>query len=124
MSLTLNQFLLLVITIAFVVAVTFLITLFIQFRRTAREGEETLIELRKLVNSLKETNQKVNAKVDDLGDMIKATKKTASSISEAAFFLSAKVIRPSSKYWPFLFPILRLGWRHIKKRKETKNGRQ
>lgn len=123
MSLTLNQFLLLVITVAAVVAATFLITLFVQFRKTAKEGEKTLVELRKLINNLKETEQKVNAKIDDLDDVFKATKKTATSISEITWFLASKVIKPSSKYWPILFPILRLGWRRLKKRKEDKNGK-
>jgi len=123
MSLTLNQFLLLVITVAAVVAATFLITLFVQFRNTAKEGEKTLVELRKLINNLKETEQKVNAKIDDLGDVFKATKKTATSISEITWFLASKVIKPSSKYWPILFPILRFGWRRLKKRKEDKNGK-
>lgn len=77
MSLTLNQFLFLVITVAAVVAATFLITLFVQFRKTAKEGEKTLVELRKLINNLKETEQKVNAKIDDLGDVFKATKKNS-----------------------------------------------
>lgn len=124
MSLTLNQFLLLVITIAVVVAVTFLITLFVQIRKTAKEGEKTLVELRELINNLKQTEQKVNAKIDDLGDVFKATQKAATSISEITWFLASKVIRPSSRFWPFLFPLIRLGWRRLKKRKEDKNGKQ
>ena len=118
-----NQFLFLVITIAVVAAVTFLVTLFVQLRKTAKEGEKTLVELRELINNLKQTEQKVNARVDDLGDVFKATKKTALSLSDAAWFLSTKVFRPSSKYWPFLLPLLRLGWRQMKKRKEDKNGK-
>jgi predicted PurR-regulated permease PerM len=123
MSLTLNQFLLLVITIAVVAAVTFLITLFIQFRKTAKEGEKTLVELRELISNLKQTEQKVNARVDDLGDFFKSTKKTAGNISEITWFLATRAIKPSSKYWPFLFPLIRLGWRRLKKRKEDKNGK-
>lgn len=123
MSLTLNQFLLLVITIAAVVAVTFLVTLFVQLRKTAKQGEETLRELRALVQNLKETNIKVNNKIDDLGEIVEASKNTVVSLSEIAFFLSTKIIKPSSKYWPFLFPFIRLGWRHLrkKKQKEDKN---
>lgn len=125
MSLTLNQFLLLVITIAAVVAVTFLVTLFVQLRKTAKQGEETLRELRALVQNLKETNIKVNNKIDDLGEIVDASKNTVVSLSEIAFFLSTKIIKPSSKYWPFLFPFIRLGWRHLrkKKQKEDKNGK-
>ncbi len=125
MSLTLNQFLFLVITIAVVVAVTFLVSMIIQLRRTAREGEKTLKEIRELARNLTETNKKVNEKMDDLRVTLDAAKKSAVGISEIVGFTTAKIIRPSSKYWPMLFPILRFGWRQIrkKKRKEEKNGR-
>lgn len=123
MSLTLNQFLFLVITIAIVVAVTFLVMLIVQLRKTAREGEKTLNEIRELAKNLKETERNVNAKIDDLGSVLEATKKTAVGISEIAWFLTTKIVKPSSKYWPFLFPFIRFGWRQIKKRKEKKNGK-
>lgn len=123
MSLTLNQFLFLVITICIVVFVTFLVTLIVQLRKTTKEGEETLIEIRDLVGKLMETGQKVNTKIDDLTPVLEATKKTASRISDISWFLTMKVIKPSSKYWPILFPILRLGWRQMKKKKEDKNGK-
>lgn len=123
MSLTLNQFLFLVITIAVVVFVTFLITLILQLRRTAKEGENTLVEVRELVRNLSETDKKLKEKMDDITLAIEATKKTALGLSEITWFLISKVVRPSSKYWPLLFPILRFGWRQIKKkRKEKKNG--
>ena len=124
MSLTLNQFLFLVITIAAVVFVTFLITLILQLRKTAKEGENTLVEVRELVRNLSETDKKLKEKMDDISLAIEATKKTALGLSEITWFLTSKVVRPSSKYWPLLFPILRFGWRQIKKkRKEKKNGR-
>lgn len=123
MSLTLNQFLFLVITIAVVVAVTFLALLIVQIRRTARAGEETLVEIKKLVRNLKETDQKINTKIDELSPMLEATKKTAVSISEIALFLTTRIFKPSSKYLPLLLPLLRFGWRRIKKRKEDKNGK-
>lgn len=125
MSLTLNQLLFLVITICIVVFVTFLVTLIVQLRKTAREGEETLIEIRDLVGNLKETGQKVNTKIDELTPVLEATKKTAARISDVSWFLTMKVIKPSSKYWPILFPLLRLGWRQMKKKrkKEDKNGK-
>jgi type VI protein secretion system component VasK len=121
MPLTLNQFLLLVITFAVVVAVTFLVMLFIQLRRTAREGEGTLAEIRSLAESLRETSYKVNAKIDDLDGMLEATKKTAIGLSEITWFMTTKIIRPSSKFWPFLFPFIRLGWRQMKKKRREKN---
>lgn len=125
MSLTLNQFLFLAITIAVVVAVTFLVSLIIQLRSTAKEGEKTLKEIRELAKNLTETDKKVNEKMDDLRLTLEATKKAAVGMSEIVGFMTAKIIRPSSKYWPMLFPILRFGWRQIKKkkRKEEKNGR-
>ncbi len=121
MPLTLNQFLLLVITITVVIAVTFLVILFIQLRKTAREAEMTLIEVRALVDNLKETSLSLRAKIDDVGEIIEASKKTAISTSEIAWFLTTKILRPSSRYWPLLFPLIRLGWRQLKKRKEEKN---
>jgi hypothetical protein len=124
MSLTLNQFLFLVITIAVVVFVTFLVTLILQLRRTAKEGEDTLVEVRELVRNLRETDKRLKEKMDDISLTIEATKKTALGLSEITWFLTSKVVRPSSKYWPLLFPLLRFGWRQIKKRrKERKNGR-
>ncbi len=125
MSLTLNQFLFLVITVVIVVAGTFLITLIMQLRNTAKEGEKTLKELRELAENLKETDKKVKEKMDDLSETLKAAKKSATGIADIVGFLTTKIIRPSSKYWPMLFPILRFGWRQIKKkkRKEEKNGK-
>ena len=70
MALTLNQFLLLVITIAVVVAVTFLAIFLAQVRRTAREGEETLIEIKSLVRSLEETSKKANKNLDGFNGVL------------------------------------------------------
>ncbi|NIM90373.1 MAG: hypothetical protein GTO17_05425 [Candidatus Aminicenantes bacterium] len=123
MPLTLTQFLLLVITLAVVVGVTFLITLLIQIRRTLKEGEKTLAEITELAKHLQDTNQKVQAKIDDFGEMITASKKTVIGLSEITWFLTTKILKPSSKYWPLLFPLLRFGWRRLKKRKEDKNGK-
>jgi type VI protein secretion system component VasK len=123
MPLTLNQFLLLVITIAVVVAVTFLVTFLRQLRKTAHEAEKTLIEITQLVGEARETSRSVQAKIEDIGELVRASKKTAMSISEIAWFVSMKILRPSSKYWPFLFPLIRLGWRQAKKLKEEKNVR-
>lgn len=123
MPLTLNQFLLLVITFFVVVAITFLISLFVQLRKTAKEGKETLNEIKLLASNLRETSQKVQTKIDDLDEVVDATRKTAVNLSEIAWFLTSKVIRPSSKYGPFLFPFLRMGWRKLRKSKEAKNVR-
>jgi hypothetical protein len=121
MLLTLNQFLLLVITIAVVVAVTFLVNLMRQLRKTAREAEETLVEIRMLAREARETSRILQTKMQDVGEMVEASKKIALSFSEIAWFLTAKILRPRSKYWPFLFPLIRLGWKQAKKLKEEKN---
>lgn len=123
MPLTLNQFLLLVITIAVIVAVTFLVNLLRQLRKTAREAEKTLIEVKMLVGETRETSRILQSRIEDVGELVQASKKTAMSISEIAWFVTAKILRPSSKYWPFLFPLMRLGWRQAKKFKEEKNVR-
>ena len=123
MPLTLNQFLFLVITIAVAVAVTFLVIFLRQLRKTAQEAEKTLIEIRLLVEEARETSRSVQAKIEDIGELVRASKKTAVSLSEIAWFVSMKILRPSSKYWPFLFPLFRLGWRQAKKLKEEKNVR-
>jgi len=57
-----------------------------------------------------------------MGEVLEAAKKTAVNLSESAWFVTSKVIRPKSKLWPFLFPLVRLGWRQMKKKKEDKNG--
>ena len=101
MPLTLNQFLLLVITIAVVVAVTFLVNLLRQLRKTAREAEETLIEVKMLVGETRETSRLLQSKIEDVGELVQASKKTAASVSEIAWFVTTKILRPSSKYWPF-----------------------
>lgn len=125
MPLTLNQFLFLVITLAIVVIATYLVIFLVQLRKTVKEGQDTLAEAKKLMRSVNETSQKVNSKIDDMTPMVEASKQIAVNISKIALFLATKVLKPSSKYWPLVFPILRSGWRQIKKRKkqkEDKNG--
>jgi len=125
MSLTLNQFLFLVITIAIVVIATYLVIFLVQLRKTVKEGQDTLTEAKKLMQSVNETSQKVSSKIDDMTPMVEASKQIAKNISKITLFLGAKVLKPSTKYWPLVFPILRAGWRQIKKQKkqkEDKNG--
>ncbi len=122
MPLTLNQFLFLIITFAFVIAVVFLVRLFAQLRKTAAEGEKALAEFRELAKSLNELDLLVKSRVEDLGKTLEATKKAAINLSEASFLVTSKIIRPSSKYLLLLIPAARLVWRHLKKRKENKNG--
>lgn len=124
MVLTLNQFLLLVLTIAAVIAVTYLVLFLHQMRKTARDGSQTLLEIRELARSLNETNRKVSRELDDVGEFLEASKKTAVNLSEAAFFVTTRIVKPGSKFMPFLFPLIRFGWRLMKKKKkEDKNER-
>jgi ABC-type transporter Mla subunit MlaD len=118
MLLTLNQTLFLVISLAFVVAVVFLVLFLVQIRRTAREGERTLVELREVAEGLKGIEQKVNSRIDDVGEILESSKKTVAGLSKASLFLTMNMVRPASKYWLILYPLFRLGWRQLKKRKE------
>lgn len=124
MPLTLNQFLLLLITIAVVVAITVFVMFILQLRNTAKQGEETLVKLKEFIASLSEISQKVNTKVDDLGQTLEATKKMAVNLGEIAGFFATKIFKPSSKYFVFLLPLLRFAWRHMKKTKEDKHGKR
>ena len=124
MLLTLSQFLFLILTFAAVVAVTFLVIFLIQLRKTAREGEKTLIEVHALVANLNATSQKVNQKIEELGDVVDAARKAAVGISDVSMFLSTRVMKPATRYWPFILPLIRLVLRQRKnkKKKEEKNG--
>lgn len=121
--LTLNQFLFLVITIAVVVAVTYFVLFLKQLRDTAREGEKTLIEINSLIRNLQDTSARVNARIDDLGGVMEASKHTVVNLAEMTALLTAKIIRPSAKYWPVLYPLFRIVWRLLKKQKEKQNGK-
>ncbi len=120
MPLTLNQFLLLVLTIAAVIAVVFLVSLITQLRKTAREGEKALAEIQALTKNLNETTDKVQSRIDDIEEVLQSAKKTTAGLAETTKFITQKIVRPSSKYWPFIAPVIRLGWRQLKKRKKQK----
>jgi hypothetical protein len=122
MLLTLNQVLLIILTVAAVVAFTFLVIFLIQLRRTAKQYERTLAKAQESIEKLKVIEDKINTSLDDVGQVLQTSKKAAAGISEITAFVTAKIIRPSAKYWPFLFPLLRLGWQQMKKRKERKHG--
>jgi len=123
MSLSLNEILLLVITIAVVVGVAFLIPVFIQIKRTMKEGEESLVHIKGLAQELKETSSKITPAVENAGEIVESAKKTAFNLTEITWLIATRIVRPSSRYWPFIFPFLRLGWRQIKKKKGGKNVR-
>ena len=123
MALTLEQFLFLVITIAVVVAVTFIVLFLIQLRKTAKEGENTLIEINSLAKSLQETSDKVGTRIEDLDGVFKTAKQAAIGLAEISLLMTARIIRPTAKFWPLLFPLFRIGRQLLKKRKEKKNGK-
>lgn len=123
MLLTFNQTLFLILTVAAVVIAVFLILFLLQLRRTAREAEKSLQEFQVTLEKLKTIEDKVERRLDETGTIIQSAKKTVSGLSELSLFLTTRVVRPASKYWPVIFPLMRYGWQLIKKRKEKKNGR-
>ena len=122
MALNLNQVLFLILTIAAVVVAVFLVRFLIQLRRTAGEGEKTLAEMRRLAENLNELDLVVKAKVEDLGQLVEASKNTAVNLSEASMFVTTRLLRPAANYWPLVYPLLTFFWRRIRKKKEKKDG--
>ena len=118
MPLSLNQILFLVLTIAAVVVVVYLVLLMIQLRKTAREGEKTLAEVGELAVSLRELERTLNARVDEVGDLVASTKKVAAGLAQASLFLTSKVVHPAARFLPVAFPLLLMGLRGLKKKKE------
>lgn len=123
MLLTFNQTLFLILTVAAVVIAVFLILFLLQLRRTAREAEKSLQEFQVTLEKLKTIEDKAERRLDETGTIIQSAKKTVSGLSELSLFLTTRVVRPASKYWPVILPLVRFGWQLIKKRKEKKNGR-
>ena len=121
MTLTLSQVLSIVLTVAAVVGVTVLSLFLLQLRRTAREGEKTLIKAQETMDGLQAIEAKLNASLDNVGEVLATSKKAISGLSEISLFITSKVIRPSVKYWPFIFPLVRFGLQQMKKRKEKKD---
>lgn len=123
MLLTFNQTLFLILTVAAVVIAVFLILFLIQLRRTVREAEKSFQQLQVTLDKLQKIEDKLDQRLDETGKVIESARKTVSGLSELSLFLTTRVIRPASRYWPVLFPLVRFGWQMIKKRKEKKNGR-
>lgn len=121
MLLTFNQVLYLILTVCAAVLVAFLVLFLIQLKKTAREAEKSFQELQVILHKLERIEDKLDRRLDDAGVIIESTKQTVSGLSELSLFLTTKVVRPASKFWPVLFPLLRFGWQLMKKRKEKKN---
>jgi hypothetical protein len=123
MVLTLGQVLSIILTFAAVIGIVFLVLFLQQLRRTAREAENTLAKAQVMMDELKTIETKINRSLDDAGQVLQTSRKALSGIAEAATFVSWRFVRPSAKYLPLLFPLLRFGWRQIKKKKENRNER-
>jgi uncharacterized protein YoxC len=122
MILTLNQVLSIILTVTAVVLVTFLVMFLVQLRKTAGEAAKTMAKAQEAIDGLQVIEAKINASLDNVGEVLATSKKAVSGISEITLYLTSKVIRPSAKYWPILFPLLRFGLQQMKKRKEKKDG--
>jgi len=123
MLLTMNQVLLIVLTLAAVVVATVLVIFLFQLRRTAAEAEKALGRAQELMEGFKETEARLNTNLDALGETVNHTKKALSVVSQLPLFFSSRASRPSSRYWPLLIPFLSYGWQLIKKIKEKKDGK-
>jgi hypothetical protein len=123
MVLTLSQVLYIVLTFLAVVATTILVIFLNQLRKTAREAERTLTKAQQMMDDLKVIQGKLNRSLDDAGQVLQTTKKAAAGAAELATFVSWRLVRPSLKYWPLAFPLIRFGLRQFKKKKkEDKRG--
>jgi hypothetical protein len=122
MSLSLNQVLGVILTVAAVVAATFLVLFLNQLRKTAREGEKTLVKAQETMDELKVIEAKINFSLDNVGEVLATSKRAVTGISGITHFLTSGVIRPSARFWPFLFPLLSFGLQKMKKKKENKDG--
>lgn len=120
MTLTLNQALFLVLTIAFVAAVVYLVRLLVQLRKTAAEGAKALAEFAELARHLKELDLVVKDQVEELAKTIAASKRAAVNVAEASSLITSKFVRPSSKYLPLILPVAQFLWRQVGKRKKER----
>ena len=121
---SLTQVLLIILTIAAVVAVVFFVLLYIQLRRTAAEAEKTLVEARALVKSLHELDLSVKARVEDVGETLQASRKAAVAVAEASMLVTAKFMPAPAKYLPYILPVARFVFQQMKKRKEKEKSNE
>src|SRR5512136_2134599 len=109
MMLTLNQVLWIILTVAAVVVMVFLAMFLNQARKAAREAEATMAKARGAIDELQVIEAKINASLDNVGQVLAVSKKAVSGLTEATSFLSSRVIKPSMKFWPLLaLPLLRV----------------
>jgi uncharacterized protein YoxC len=122
MTLTLNQVLGIILTVAAVVAVIFLVTFLNQLRKTAREGEKTLAKAQETMDGLNVIEAKINASLDNVGEVLATSKRAVAGLTGVTHFLTSSVIRPSARFWPLLVPLLSFGLRKMKKKRRNKDG--
>lgn len=122
MTFTLNQVLGIILTVAAVVTVTFLVMFLNQLRRTAREGEKTLVKAQETMDGLKVIEAKINFSLDNVGEVLATSKRAVAGLTGVTHFLSSSVIRPSARFWPLLFPLLSFGLQKMKKKRRNKDG--
>jgi len=122
MPLTLNQLLLLILTLVAVVVAVYLVRVLAQLRRVTEEAEKTMVEVVGLVKNMNELNSMIKDRLVNLGEFMEASKRTAVNLSEASFFLTTRVLRPGSKFLPLMLPLASFFWKQIRKRKEKKHG--
>lgn len=117
MTVTLNQVLGIILTVAAVVAVTFLVLFLNQLRKTAREGEKTLAKAQEAMDGLQVIEAKINSSLDNVGEVLATSKRAVTGLSGMTHFLTSGAIRPSARSLPFLLPLLSFGLRHMKKKR-------
>lgn len=103
------------------VAVVFLVRLFIQLRTTVAEAEKTLVEVRVLVKNLNELDLEVKARVEELEAVLGASRKIGDGISGATMMVTSKLFPTPAKFLPLALPLLRFVVRKMKKGKEKKH---
>lgn len=114
----LNTILLSVLTASAIVAVVFLVRLFIQLRTTAGEAEKTMVEVRVLARHLSELDLEVKARVEEMGDTLRVSRKAAVGLSEATMQVASKLLPAPAKFLPFVLPLAGFVVRQMKFRKE------
>jgi hypothetical protein len=122
MTLTLNQVLGIILTVAAVVAVIFLVMFLNQLRKTAREGEKTLVKAQETMDGLNVIEAKINASLDNVGEVLATSKRAVAGLTGVTHFLTSSVIRPSARFWPLLVPLLSFGLQKMKKKRRNKDG--
>jgi hypothetical protein len=114
----LTDILLIVLTIAAVVAVVFLVRLLIPLRRTAMEAERTLAEVRVLVQHLSVLNLEVKTQVEGLGETLSVFGKAAIGLSKAALLVTSRLLPAPARLLLYALPMARFVARQMKKKEE------